>query len=45
MTDLPDLATWTDEQIKEAWMASSWEHGDPEADELAVEMERQEIDF
>lgn len=45
MTDLPDLTTWTDEEVQEEWLGSSWEPGDPMADALAVEMHRRNLDF
>jgi hypothetical protein len=39
------LATWTDEQVANAWKCSSWEVGDTSADALAAEMERRGLDF
>lgn len=45
MTDPIDLTTWTDEEVREEWLGSSWEPGEPMADALAVEMHRRNLDF
>ena len=39
------LATWTDEEVQKAWMESDWTPGDANADALAAEMVRRNLDF
>lgn len=45
MTDPLDLTAWTDEKVREKWLGSSREPGEPMADALAIEMQRRGIDF
>lgn len=39
------LATWTDEEVQQAWMESDWTPGEANADALASEMVRRNLDF
>lgn len=39
------LSDWTDEELLDEWRKSSEEPGDPQADELAAEIQRRELDF
>ena len=44
-TDPELLAQWTDKQLCDAYQLTQGEHGDPEADALAAEIERRGIDL
>ena len=39
------LATWTDEEVQKAWLESDWTPGEANADALAAEMVRRNLDF
>jgi hypothetical protein len=49
MTDSPltteALATWTDEEVVDAWKSGTWTSRNLTLDALAVEMERQGLSF
>lgn len=49
MTDSPltpkALATWTDEAVRKAWMENDWTPGEANADALAGEMVKRNLDF
>jgi hypothetical protein len=42
---LEALATWTDEEVRKAWMKSDWTPGVANADALAAETVKRGLDF